>query len=47
MTDALFSIVSLVAMLAWLLLATIGGHILMVLVHRFIWKDDTAQRMLG
>jgi len=34
-------------LLAWLLLAAIGGHVLMVLVHRFIWKDDTARRMLG
>lgn len=33
--------------LGWLLLALIVGHVLMVLVHRFVWKDDVAQRMLG
>lgn len=34
-------------LLAWVLLAAIAGHILMVLVHRFIWKDDTVGRMIG
>ena len=34
-------------LLGWLLLALIAGHILMVLVHRFIWKDNVAQRMIG
>lgn len=34
-------------LLAWVLLAAIGGHVLMVLVHRFVWKDGTTQRMLG
>ncbi len=33
--------------LAWTLLALIAGHILMVLVHRFWWRDDVAARMLG
>lgn len=34
-------------LLAWLLLAAIVGHVLMVLVHRFVWKDDTVRRMMG
>ncbi|RMX15358.1 cytochrome b [Vandammella animalimorsus] len=34
-------------LLGWLLLAVIAGHIAMVLVHHFIWRDDTARRMLG
>lgn len=34
-------------LLAWVLLAAIAGHILMVLVHRFIWKDGTTRRMIG
>jgi cytochrome b561 len=29
------------------LLAAIVGHVLMVLVHRYVWKDDVAQRMVG
>lgn len=33
--------------LGWVLLALIVGHVLMVLVHRWVWKDDVAQRMLG
>ena len=33
--------------LGWLLLALIAGHVLMVLVHRFVWRDEVAQRMLG
>lgn len=33
--------------LAWLLLALIAGHVLMVLVHRFCWRDGVAARMLG
>ena len=33
--------------LAWLLLALIAGHILMVIVHRFVWRDDTLGRMIG
>jgi cytochrome b561 len=32
---------------AWVLLAAIVGHVLMVLVHRYVWKDDVAQRMVG
>lgn len=34
-------------LLAWVMLAAIAGHIIMVLVHRYVWKDDTARRMLG
>ena len=34
-------------LLAWVLLAAIVGHVLMVLVHRFVWKDDTVRRMMG
>ncbi|MET4684490.1 cytochrome b561 [Brevundimonas faecalis] len=34
-------------LLAWVLLAAIGGHVLMVLVHRYVWKDDTTRRMMG
>lgn len=33
--------------LAWTLLAMIGGHIAMVLIHRFIWKDEVLARMAG
>lgn len=32
--------------LAWLLLALIAGHVAMVFVHRFGWKDDILRRML-
>lgn len=31
--------------LGWVLLAMIGMHILMALVHHFAWKDDTLKRM--
>lgn len=34
-------------LLGWALLALIAGHVLMVLVHRWVWKDDVAQRMIG
>ena len=34
-------------LLGWLLLLMIAGHIGMVLVHRWILKDDVAQRMMG
>ncbi|MDQ8023280.1 MAG: cytochrome b [Moraxellaceae bacterium] len=34
-------------LLAWTLLALIVGHVLMVLVHRWLWRDDVAQRMIG
>ena len=34
-------------LLGWVLLVLIIGHMLMVLVHRYLWKDDVAQRMLG
>ncbi|MFT3965036.1 MAG: cytochrome b [Sphingobium sp.] len=33
--------------LAWLLLALIAGHVLMVVVHRYIWRDDILPRMVG
>ena len=33
--------------LAWLLLALIIGHIVMVVVHQWIWRDGTLSRMLG
>ena len=32
-------------LLAWLLLALIVGHVAMVLVHRFVWRDDVLARM--
>lgn len=35
------------APLAWTLLALILGHVAMVLVHRFVWRDDTLARMAG
>jgi cytochrome b561 len=34
-------------LLGWVLLALIVGHIAMVLLHRWVWKDDVAQRMVG
>lgn len=34
-------------LLAWVLLAAIAGHIVMVLVHRFVWNDGTTRRMIG
>ena len=34
-------------LLGWLLWALIVGHVLMVLLHRGVWKDEVAQRMLG
>lgn len=33
--------------LAWLMLALVAGHIAMVLVHTFIWKDGVLRRMAG
>lgn len=33
--------------LGWVLLAAIAGHLLMVVVHHWVWKDDTAARMAG
>ena len=33
--------------LAWTLLALIAGHVLMVVVHRWWWRDDVAGRMVG
>lgn len=34
-------------LLAWVLLALVAGHIGMVLVHRYRWRDDTLARMAG
>ena len=34
-------------LLAWTLLALIGGHIAMVLLHRFLWRDGVLTRMAG
>ena len=34
-------------LLAWTLLALIVGHIAMVMIHRFWWRDDIASRMVG
>ena len=31
---------------AWFLLAMVVGHVLMVAVHHFAWKDDTARMMV-
>lgn len=33
-------------LLAWLLLALVAGHVLMVLVHQYVWRDGIAGRML-
>lgn len=33
--------------LAWTLLALICGHIAMVFVHRWLWRDDVLVRMAG
>ena len=33
--------------LAWVLLALIAGHVAMVAVHRYLWRDDVAARMIG
>lgn len=33
--------------LAWTLLALIAGHVAMVVLHRWWWRDDVAQRMVG
>lgn len=32
--------------LAWMLLVLIAGHVGMVIVHHFVWRDDTARRMI-
>lgn len=34
-------------LLGWTLLALIAGHILMVSIHRWVWRDQVAQRMIG
>lgn len=33
-------------LLGWTLLALIAGHIVMVLIHRYVWKDAVTQRMI-
>jgi cytochrome b561 len=33
--------------LAWLLLALIGGHVMMALAHRWLWRGDVIHRMAG
>lgn len=33
--------------LAWVLLALIAGHVAMVAVHRYLWRDDVSGRMLA
>jgi len=33
-------------LLAWLLLALVAGHVLMVVVHQYVWRDGIAARML-
>lgn len=34
-------------LLAWTLLALVAGHVAMVVVHRWLWRDDVLQRMAG
>ena len=34
-------------LLAWTLLALVAGHIIMVVIHRVVWRDDIAARMIG
>jgi cytochrome b561 len=34
-------------LLAWTLLALVAGHVLMVVVHRWLWRDAVLQRMAG
>lgn len=34
-------------LLAWALLLLIAGHVLMVVVHQFVLRDDTAKRMIS
>ena len=34
-------------LLAWTLLALVAGHVAMVLLHRWWWRDQVAQRMVG
>lgn len=33
--------------LAWVLLALVAGHVAMVALHRWWWRDAVAQRMVG
>jgi cytochrome b561 len=34
-------------LLAWTLLALVAGHVAMVIVHRWLWRDDVLHRMAG
>ena len=34
-------------LLAWVLLAVVGGHVAMVVLHHWWWRDDTLARMTG
>ena len=34
-------------LLAWVLLALVAGHVAMVLLHRWHWRDEVPQRMNG
>lgn len=34
-------------LLGWVLLALIAGHVGMVALHRFVWRDDVLNRMAG
>jgi len=46
--DALVAPASLLhGPLAWTLLALVVGHVAMALLHRWLWRDDVAQRMIG
>lgn len=35
------------ALLAWILLGLIAGHVAMVAVHQWWWRDDTLKKMTG
>lgn len=34
-------------LMGWVLFTLIVGHLAMVVVHHFVWKDETLHRMLG
>lgn len=34
-------------LLAWVLLALVAGHVIMVIVHQKLWRDNIAARMMG
>ena len=33
--------------IAWTLLAVVAGHVAMVALHHFFWRDTTLARMAG